>query len=114
MTIIDQAIKQGLSIDWLMNCIKPICKVADKSQVSDYRTIMGSSTIAKLYSTIMQQKVSDWAEKQKQMSIWASNRPKDSIVDHLITLRIIMKESRLQGKTLYCYVDFEKAFDTVP
>ena len=43
---------------------------------------MVSSTIVKLYSTIMEQK---------------------------------MEESRLQGKTLYCcFVDFKKAFDTVP
>ena len=30
MTIIDQAIKQGLPNDWLMNWIKPIFKVGDK------------------------------------------------------------------------------------
>ena len=30
MTILDQAIKQGLSNDWLMNWIKPIFNARDK------------------------------------------------------------------------------------
>ena len=32
-TIIEQAIKQGFSNDWLMNSIKPISKARDKNQV---------------------------------------------------------------------------------
>ena len=39
MTIIDQAIKQGLPNDLLMNWIKPIFKARDKNQVSNYCTI---------------------------------------------------------------------------
>ena len=45
---IEQAIKQGFPNDWLINWIKPIFKVGDKNQVSNYCTIMVSSTIAKL------------------------------------------------------------------
>jgi hypothetical protein len=77
---------------------------------------MVSSTIAKLYSTIMEQKISTWAESQNKRALGqAGFRPKHSTVDHLVTLRVIMKESRLQGKTLYCcFVDFKKAFDTIP
>ena len=56
MTIIDQAIKQGFPNDWLMNWIKPIFKVGFKNQVSNYHTIRGSSTIAKLYNTIMEKR----------------------------------------------------------
>ena len=60
MTIINQAIKKCLPNDLLMTQIKPILKVGDKNQVSNYRAIMVSSTIAKLYSTIMEQKISAW------------------------------------------------------
>ena len=56
MTIIEQAIKQGFPNYWLMN--KPIFKAGDKNQVSNYCTIMVSSTIVKLYSTIIEQKIS--------------------------------------------------------
>ena len=36
LTIIDQAIKQGLPNDWLVNWIKPILKARDKNQSSNY------------------------------------------------------------------------------
>ena len=108
---IEQAIKQAFPNDWLMNWIKPIFKVGDKNQVSNYRTI-----IAILYSTIMEQKISTWVESTiKRVLGQAGFRPKHSTVDHLFILRVIMEESRLQGKTLCCcFVDFKKAFDIVP
>ena len=59
LTIIEQAIKQGFPNDWLMNWIKPIFKSGDKNH---YRTIMVNSTIANLYNTIMEQKISTWAK----------------------------------------------------
>ena len=66
MPIIHQAIKQGFSNYWLMNLITPIFKVGGKNKVSKYCTIMVSSTIAKLYNTIMEQNVSAWAESQNK------------------------------------------------
>ena len=77
---------------------------------------MVSSTIAILYSTIMEQKVSTSGESTSKRAIGQEGfRPKHSILDHLVRLSVIMEESRLQGKTLYCcFVDFKKAFDTVP
>ena len=94
MAIIDQAIKQGLLNDWLMNWIKPILKVGDKNKVSNYRTIMVSSTIAKLYNAIMEQKVSaHWVISQNKQELGQVGfRPKHSTIDHLVTLRVIMEE----------------------
>ncbi|RYA37888.1 reverse transcriptase domain-containing protein, partial [Enterobacter cloacae complex sp. 2DZ2F2B] len=38
-----------------------------------------------------------------------------STIDHLVTLRVLMEESRFKGKRLYCcFVDFKKAFDMIP
>ena len=55
---------------------------------------MVSSTIAKLYSTIMEQKISKWAESTNKRALGqAGFRPKHSTVDHLVTLRVIMEES---------------------
>ena len=99
-----------------MSWIKRKFKARDKNQVSNYHTIMGSSIIANLYSTIMEQAVSAWAESQNKWALGQADfRPKHSTVDHLVTLRVIMKESRLQWKTLYyCFVDFRKTFDIIP
>ena len=39
----------------------------------------------------------------------------DSTMDHLITLRVTIEESRWKGKPLFmCFVDLEKAFDIMP
>ena len=64
----------------------------------------------------MEQKISTWTESTNKRTLGqAGFRPKHATVDHLVTLRVIKEESRLQGKTLYCgFVDFKKAFDTVP
>ena len=77
--------KQGFPNDCLINWIKPIFKVGDKNQVSNYRTIMVASIIAKLYRTIMEQKISAWAESTSKRALGKARfRPKHSIVDHLV------------------------------
>ena len=40
-----------------------------RNQVSDYCTIMVISTIAKLYSVIMEQKISAWVESRNKQVI---------------------------------------------
>ena len=64
----------------------------------------------------MDQKISTWAESTSKRALGqAKFRPKHSTMDHLVTLKVIMEESRLHGITLYCcFVDFKKAFDIVP
>ena len=45
----------------------------------------------------------------------AGFRVQHSTIDHLVTLRVCIEESRRQGKPLFlCFVDFKKAFDMVP
>ena len=57
----DQAIKQGFPEYWFMNLIKSIHK-GDKNLVSNYQTIMVDFVMAKLYGTIMEQKIGSWSE----------------------------------------------------
>ena len=79
-----------------MNWIKPIFKAGDKNQVSNYRTIMVSSSIAKLYSALMEQMISTWAESTSKRALGQARfRPKHFTVDHLVTLIVIMEHSRL-------------------
>ncbi|MCO5612488.1 hypothetical protein L7F22_066756 [Adiantum nelumboides] len=64
----------------------------------------------------MEMKISKWAEENGKRAHGQANFRKDhSTIDHLVTLRVLMEESRLKGKGLYCFfVDFKKAFDMVP
>ncbi|MCO5565063.1 hypothetical protein L7F22_018734 [Adiantum nelumboides] len=64
----------------------------------------------------MEMKISKWAEENgKRTHGQAGFRKDHSTINHLVTLRVLMEESRLKGKGLYCcFVDFKKAFDMVP
>ena len=72
--------------------------------------------MSKLLGSILEQEIGTWAEKNNQRARGqAGFRPKHSTIDHLISLRVLMEESRLKGKPLFCrFVDFKKAFDMVP
>jgi hypothetical protein len=110
------AIKQGFPKPWTKSLIVPIFKSGDKSNPSNYRTIMISPILSKLYGSILENKVSIWLEShRKRAKVQVSFRGYYSTVEQLITLRIIT-EDFCNNKTnlLFCYVDFSKYFDNVP
>lgn len=114
--MLNQAIAQGLPEDWQTNWIKALYKKGDINRPTNYRTIMVGSCMSKLLGSILEQSIGTWAETNgKRAKEQAGFRPKHSTIDHLVSLRVLMEESRLKGKTLYCcFIDFTKAFDTVP
>ena len=114
--MLNHAYIHGFPIDWQDNCIKALHKGGDRNELSNYRTIMLAPIMTKLFGSLLESKLNVWAEKHtKRAKGQAGFRAHHSTVDHLITLRVTMEESRRQGKPLYmCFVDFKKAFDTVP
>ena len=77
---------------------------------------MISPLLAKLYGTILEKKLSVWLESEgKRAKGQAGFRRHHSTTYHLVTLRIIVKECRNdKSNPFFCFVDFRKAFDTVP
>ena len=114
--MMNQAINQHLPNDWQENWVRALFKGGDRNLLTNYRTIMVSSCMAKLFGSIIEKDLSTWAEYNGKRAIGqAGFRARHSTVDHLITLRVLMEEARLKGKTLYCcFVDLRKAFDTNP
>ena len=82
----------------------------------NYRTIMVGHTLARLYASILEQRLSGWAEEEGvRAKGQAGFRKGFSTLDHILTLRTIIEEGRANGRKIYCcFVDFRKAFDTVP
>ena len=113
--LLNRAATQDIPTDWQENWIKALFKSGDRNQPENYRTIMVGSCMAKLLGSILEKEISIWAECNNKRAIGqAGFRCKHSTIDHLMSLRVLMEESRLKGKTLYCcFVDFTKAFDTV-
>ena len=77
---------------------------------------MISPLLAKLYGIILEKKISRCFESEgKQAKGQAGFRRQHSTTYHLVTLRIIVEECNSDKSNLFCFfVDFRKAFDTVP
>ena len=81
-----------------------------------YRTIMIGHTLAKLYGAVMEAELSDYMETLSlRAPEQAGFRRAFSTIDHIFTLRCLIDQTKARKKKLYCcFVDFRKAFDTVP
>ena len=77
---------------------------------------MISPLLAKLYVILLEKKLSIWLESEgKRAKGQAGFRRQHSTTDHLVTLRIIVEECLNDKSNRLCFfVEFRKAFDTVP
>lgn len=114
--LFNKAMENGMPNEWTHNWIKPIHKTGERSIASNYRTIMVGSTMAKLFGTVMENKISSWTEENSKCTKSREGfRKHHSTTYHLVALRVMMEESRLRDEGLYyCFVDFKKAFDMIP
>ena len=114
--IFNNIIQQGLPTDWTTSLAIPLFKSGDVNNPSNYRTIMINPLFAKLFGSMLENKISKWAEERdKRAKGQAGFRPKHSTVDHCITLRhIIEKVWEKKEEVFCCFVDFRKAFESVP
>ena len=87
--LFNKAIETGMPEEWTHNWIKPIHKTGDRSVANNYRTIMVGSAMAKLFGTVMENKISSWAEENsKHAKSQAGFRKHYNTTDHLVTLRV--------------------------
>ena len=109
--------REGFPINWTTSVVIPLHKSRDINNPSNCRTIMINPLFGKLFGSMVEQKISKWAETEgKRAKGQAGFRPKHFTIDHDITLRyLIEKVWDTQGSEAFCcFVDFKKAFDTVP
>jgi hypothetical protein len=85
--------KKGFPKPWTQSLIVHIFKNGDRNIPCNYRTIMISPILAKLYGIILEKKISLWLESHgKRDKGQARFKRYHSIVDHIVTFRIIAKE----------------------
>ncbi len=82
----------------------------------NHRGITVGDIIGKLYATILDQRLSSWAENAGiRAKGQAGFRKAYRTTDNMFILRCLMDKARSKSEKLYaCFVDFKKAFDTVP
>jgi hypothetical protein len=99
----------------MQSLIVPIFKNGDRNIPSNYRTIMISSILAKIYGISLEKKISLWLESHsKRAKGEVGFRRYHSTVDHVVIFRIIAEEFCNTKTNLFCcFVDFRKDFDMV-
>ena len=102
---------------WSTALVVLIHKKGDKSDLSNYRGISLLSAIAKLFCSILNKRISNWAEDNQllsdsQLGFRKGNRTSDALK---ILHNVIDTYCHNQKKSVFgCFVDFKKAFDKVP
>ena len=83
-----------------------IHKVGLTSNPDNYRTIMINPLFAKLFGSMIENRLSKWAEeKHKKAKGQAGFKPKHSTIDHCLTLRHIIEKSwEVKGELFCCFV----------
>jgi hypothetical protein len=101
--------------EWHKGIIIPLFKKGDPENPGNYRGITLLSCVSKLYTHILNARLTNWAENNNTFSeSQAGFRKNYRTTDHIFTLYAIVQKHLVQKKKLYvAFVDFQKAFDTV-
>ena len=100
---------------WSEGYIVPIHKKGNTNNVDNYRGITLLSTLGKLFTSILNNRLINWAESYYvYIEAQAGFRREMGTTDNIFVLHGLITHLINQGKKLYCaFVDFKKAFDFV-
>ena len=101
--------------EWSESVILPIYKKGDFNSPNNYRGISLLNVGGKLYSYILNKRLTQWIEDNKMLNeAQAGFRQGYSTIDHVFTLlALVQKQLLSHGKLYVCFIDFKKAFDLV-
>ena len=101
--------------EWSEGYIIPLHKKGSINEVENFRGITLLSTLGKLFSRVINNRLSEWAEKYYiLMEAQAGFRSGMSTVDNMFVLHGLITHFINSGKKLYCcFIDFTKAFDYI-
>ena len=100
---------------WAEGHIIPIFKKGDKNEASNYRGITLLSTIGKLFTRILNNRLNDWSEEDSiYVEAQEGFRRGMGTSDNIFVLNNLITHCLNNNDHLYCaFVDFTKAFDFV-
>jgi Reverse transcriptase (RNA-dependent DNA polymerase) len=101
---------------WALCGITPIHKGGDTQDPGNYRGIAVGSLLAKLYACILNELLMKWTEQhQLRARGQAGFRRDHRTTDQTFVVRTLIEKAKADRQPLYsCFVDFKKAYDTVP
>lgn len=99
--------------EWTRSVIIPLYKKGDRKDCKNYRGISLMCTACKIYESVLEQRLRKNIES-KLHPAQSGFRPGYSTQDHIFTIRnLIEKMLPCNGELYTCFIDLEKAFDTV-
>ena len=101
---------------WALCAITPIHKSGAVAEPGNYRGIAVGTVLAKMYATLLNFRLTCWAEANNLRAAGqAGFREDHRCTDNLLILRTVIEQQRAVRAPLYtCFVDFRKAYDSVP
>ena len=114
LTLFNKIFQTGIYPNaWGSGTIIPIHKGGDVENAKNYRGITLINIIAKIYSQILLNRLTEWSIKHKTIidNQFGFQKGK-STIDCIYILHSIIAKTLFSKKKLYCaFVDFEKCFD---
>ena len=111
-------LSQNVNIkSWDVSIITPIYKSGLRTHPTNYRGIAVLSCLSKLFSSVLHLRLKKYVLdnnilREEQLGFREGNRTSDS---HIILYNLIQKYCQNNNQKIYsCFVDFRKAFDSVP
>ena len=101
---------------WTNAIIVPIHKSGDKEIPNNYRGVSLLSVLGKVFARILNKRLSVWAEVNNHfVEEQGGFRAGYSTMDNMFVLFGIVQRylTKRSGKIYVCFVDFQKAFDTI-
>ena len=118
LTLFNSALENSLyPTQWSWDILSPLHKKSEKSDPNNFRGISVSSCLGKLFNKILQRRLEKVCNKNSIINdIQGSGKANSRTSDHLLIVRFLIdKYVNCQGKKMFaCFVDLQKAYDTVP
>ena len=102
---------------WTKAVLVPLHKSGSTAELNNYRGIALLSVLGKFFSKIVNTRLVEWAENTGvQKEEQAGFRKGYSTIDNIFILQSLVQKycSKNSGRFYVLYVDFSKAFDTIP
>ena len=101
--------------EWNRGIITPIHKKGSKFDPNNYRGITVNSTVAKVYSMVLCNRLEQFVENHSIMKETQIGFKKNSqTVDHVMVLQALTEKYMGKGEKLHaCFIDYKKAYDSV-
>lgn len=101
--------------NWSLSILQPLHKKGDINNPDNFRGISLLDICSKLYSHILNKRITAWIDKNNLIGEEQAGFRKDhSTTDHVFTLHALIQKQLIRHRKLYvAFIDFKKAFDSV-